>query len=297
MKLLIKAIILLFGISVIGQNQNQTPGTIQLKEMIDNYNKRQIAEFVDYLLPRYYNNDQKAKKDFVEMWKKILKNDSDIFTYEKLLKSTKSENQIQSLFQIKFRENRKSYIIGISEDDGKRWTFSQPINENAHFEDILRSIPTLDHSFAKIIDPRFGNRLKYEIGETISPFNYLDIYGNEISSGSLKGNVIVLNYWGTWCAPCVKEIPELNELVKKFKSENVSFIALAINTSSENLIKNFLPKNPFSYNIVLIDKDKYYINAFPTHVVINNQNVVVDIIEGYSKANVEKLKNTIQKAL
>ncbi|MUP47410.1 TlpA family protein disulfide reductase [Gramella sp. BOM4] len=295
MKFLINALILLFGISVIGQNQNQTSGAVQLKEMIEVYNKKQIEEYVDYLLPRYYNNDLANKEKFVEIWMKILKNDSDKFTYEKFLKSTKSGDQIQSLFQIDFRG--KSYIVGISNDDGKTWKFSQPINENAQFGQILKTIPTLDHSFAIIIDPKFGHRLKYEIGEKISPFKYSDIYGNEISSESLKGNVVVLNFWGTWCAPCIKEIPELNELVKKFKSENVSFIAPAINTSSENLVNNFLPKNPFSYDIVLIDQDKYNITAFPTHIVINNQNVVVDIIEGYSKANVEKLKNTIQKAL
>ncbi|NEV95040.1 TlpA family protein disulfide reductase [Psychroflexus sp. YR1-1] len=296
-KLLITAIILFFGISVIGQNQNQITSTVQVNEMIEVYNKKQIEEYVDYLLPRYYKNDQAKKEKFVEIWKKILKNDSDKFTYERLIKSTKSGDQIQSLFQINFRENSKSYIVGISEDEGETWKFSQPINENAQFGQILKSIPTLDHSFAKIIDPEFGHRLKYEIGETISPFNYSDIYGNEISSESIKDNVIVLNFWGTWCAPCIKEIPELNELVKKFKSENVSFIAPAINTSRKNLINNFLPINPFSYSIVLIDQDKYNITSFPTHIVINNQNVVVDIIKGYSKANVEKLENTIQKAL
>ena len=265
--------------------------------MINIYNKRDIPQYVDYLLPAYYGNDQRAKEDFIKLWSKILKNDTDNLEFKKLLKLTNSGDQIQALFEINFRDKRKSYIIGISDNGGEMWKFSQPINEEAQFRKVLRSIPTLDHSFANIIDPKFNNRITYKIGEKILPFNYTDIYGKEVSSQSLKGNVIVLNFWGTWCAPCIKEIPELNELVKKFKNENVRFIAPSVNTKKDMLVNNFLTKHPFLYDIVIIEGNDYSVTTFPTHIIINQENEVIDIIEGYSKANTEKLEYTIRQTL
>jgi thiol-disulfide isomerase/thioredoxin len=49
---------------------------------------------------------------------------------------------------------------------------------------------------------------------------------NPIINDSLKGKTIVINVWATWCKPCLQEIPELNQLVEDFKSEEVVFIAL-----------------------------------------------------------------------
>ncbi|MDT0648388.1 TlpA disulfide reductase family protein [Zunongwangia sp. F260] len=287
----------LIGFSVLGQADYRTSASTQIQQMIDVYNNRDIPRYVDFLLPAYYGNDQKVKMDFIEIWRKILKNDTDNFEFKKLMKLTHSGDQVQALFQINFRDKRKSYIIGISDNEGKIWKFSQPLSEDAQFDKILKSIPTLDHSFAKLIDPNFNNRINYNIGEEISPFNYTDIYGNEISSQALKGNVIVLNFWGTWCAPCIKEIPELNELVEKFKNENVSFIAPAVNTNKNMLVKNFLTKHPFLYDIVIVEGNNYSVTTFPTHIIINQKNEVVDIIEGYSKANTEELEKTIKQTL
>ncbi len=287
----------LIGHSVLGQNDNHTSASNQLQQMIEVYNKRDIPNYVNYLLPIYYGNDQRAKKDFIEIWRRILKNDTDNFEFKKLLKLTTSGDQIQALFQIHFRDEKKSFIIGVSDNEGETWKFSQPLNQEAQFDKVLRLIPALDHSFAKIIDPKFKKRISYQIGETISPFDYTDIYGKEVSSQSLKGNVIVLNFWGTWCAPCIKEIPELNELVQKYKNHKVSFIAPAVNTDKDMLVDKFLTKHPFLYDIVIIEGDNYSISTFPTHIIINQKNEVIDIIEGYSKANTEKLENTIRQTL
>lgn len=297
----IRSILIIFsfliGYSVFGQINYRTSASTQLQQMIEVFNNRDIPKYVDYLLPVYYGNDQGAKKDFIEIWGKILKNDTDNFEFKKLLKLTHSGDQIQALFQIYFRDKRMSYIIGISDNEGDTWKFTQPLNEEVQFNTILRFIPTLDHSFAKLIDPKFNDRIKYRIGETISPFYYTDIDGTEVSSKSLKGNVIVLNFWGTWCAPCIKEIPELNELVQKFSNYKVSFIAPAVNTNKDMLVNKFLTKHPFLYDIVIIEGDNYSVTTFPTHIVINQKNKVIDIIEGYSKANIGKLENIIRQTL
>lgn len=295
-KLKLVLLIILITHSSFGQDNIRDSAFSQIQEMIDFYNKREIPKYVDFLLPVYYGNDNKNKVLFSEMWEKILKQDTAKFKQIVLSKVTKSENQYQALFYGDFRNN-KSYIIGISDDDGKKWNFTQFINKNVKFDQLLETIPTLNHSFSKIVDTKFGERINYKIGETISPFKFNDINGNEISSKSLKGKVIVLNFWGTWCAPCVKEIPELNKLTKKYNNENLKFIAPAISTSKEILKNSFLPKHPFSYDIVLINGDDYVISSYPTHVIINQNLEVVEIITGYSEENIKKLEQTINKTL
>jgi thiol-disulfide isomerase/thioredoxin len=295
-KLKLIFLFILIAHSTFGQDDIHTSASVQIQEMINFYNKREIPKYVDYLLPVYYGNENKYKEQFSKMWEKVLKKDTSKIKVIELLKLAKSENQYQALFHINFR-NGKSYIIGISDNEGKNWKFTQAMNENIKFDQILEKIPTLNHSFAKNIDIKFGKRISYKIGKIISPFNYTDINGNKISSKTLKGKIIVLNFWGRWCAPCVKEIPQLNELVEKYNNDKVKFIAPAIGTTKETLINNFLPKHPFLYQIVVIDGNDYVISSFPTHVIINKKNEVIEIIKGYSEENIQKLKNIINENL
>ncbi|MFB9052706.1 TlpA family protein disulfide reductase [Formosa undariae] len=294
-KRILSLLILLFTQASFGQEDIHTSATKQVNEMITFYNKREIPKYVDYLLPVYYGNENKYKEKFTETWERILKQDTDNFKLVGLLKLAKSENQYQALFHINFK-NGMSYIIGVSED-GKKWSFTQPFSEKMKFNQLLEIIPTLDLALAESIDSKFGKRINYQIGEIISPFNFDDINETEISSESLKGKVIVLNFWGTWCAPCVKEIPELNKLVEKFNSEDIKFIAPAITTTKELLKNSFLPKHPFLYDIVVIDGDDYVISSYPTHVIINQNQEVIEIITGYSEDNIKKLEQIINHVL
>ncbi|SFN65673.1 Thiol-disulfide isomerase or thioredoxin [Chryseobacterium oleae] len=100
-------------------------------------------------------------------------------------------------------------------------------------------------------------------------FTVTDMKGKKYQLSKLKNKTVVLNFWYTNCGPCIKEIPELNELVKA--NPDVIFIAFAEDKS--NITKKFLTKHPFTYAIVP-DASKisrqYGIAAFPTHYVVKN---------------------------
>jgi len=70
-----------------------------------------------------------------------------------------------------------------------------------------------------------------------SPF-YKEYYSKE--------GLVVLNLWATWCAPCVEEMPILNEVKSYYKNQNIKFISLSIDTDSVKL-KNFISKGNFDY--------------------------------------------------
>ena len=71
------------------------------------------------------------------------------------------------------------------------------------------------------------------IGMNAPVFSVKDIQGNKKSLNSLKGKIIILNFWFIECKPCVREMPELNNLVKKYKNDNVEFIGFSGNGSMQ----------------------------------------------------------------
>ncbi len=95
-----------------------------------------------------------------------------------------------------------------------------------------------------------------------------------------KGKIVLLNYWATWCAPCIKEMPELNRLQNKYQDQGLIVIALS-DEDKERLIK-FAKKNPFivtaayskEFNWAGIQSER------PMTFLINREGVIVDYFTG-----------------
>jgi uncharacterized protein (TIGR03435 family) len=103
--------------------------------------------------------------------------------------------------------------------------------------------------------------------------------GASVDAKSLHGKVVVLEFWATWCGPCVAAIPHLNELADKFKDQPVQFIA--ITAEDEATIKPFLTKRPIHAWIAL-DTDRamnsaYAIRSIPHTVVLGKDGKIAAI--------------------
>lgn len=127
-------------------------------------------------------------------------------------------------------------------------------------------------------------------------FQLKDLEGKVWSLKELRGKTVVLNFWFTSCAPCIKEIPELNKLVQEYKNKNVVFLALTYNTQPQ--VEGFIKKRVFNY-AQLTDAseviEKYNIFYFPTSFVINKNGMVKGVLES-STAVYNDLKTIIDAA-
>ncbi|ADQ80959.1 Redoxin domain protein [Paludibacter propionicigenes WB4] len=283
--------------SITAQNSFEKTALSQAKEMANYSNSHDFKKYVDYLLPFNYGNNSNNKEKLSEMFKRSSESDTATIRVVKTVKSIINKDQYQILILCRER-NRDHYIFGISNDKGKNWLFTQPQQTKMNFNALQEMIPTISTSFSPLVDPKFGKRINYIKGEKIAPFKFTDINGKILSSDSLKGKVIVLNFWSMSCGPCIKEIPDLNELVAKMKSKEVVFIAPAVYTSKDDIVKYLLPKHPFSYQIVCIENDDdYNVNSFPTHVIIDQNMNIVYKYDAYSKENTKKMEEILMGLL
>jgi len=104
-------------------------------------------------------------------------------------------------------------------------------------------------------------------------FKINDMEGKEIELESLKGKVVVMNFWFINCSPCVEEMPELNSLVKKYK-DNEDVVFLAITHDKKANVEAFLKKKAFDYNILPDAQqimDDYIVMGFPTNIVLDKK--------------------------
>lgn len=136
------------------------------------------------------------------------------------------------------------------------------------------------------------------IGTEATFFSATDINGNEYSLNSLKGKIIVMNFWFVQCKPCIMEMPELNKLVKNYKSKNVVFLGFATNKKSK--IDSFLKKNNFSYNIIPSSKkiaSDYKVSSYPTHIIIDKKSKIVYSTSGLSPNTITDIEETIERLI
>ncbi len=132
-------------------------------------------------------------------------------------------------------------------------------------------------------------------------FSFTSSAGEYISLEDLKGKVIVLDFWGTWCPPCVESVPELRNLNKRYSKEP-SFVLIGISSDSdEDKWRDFTDKNKMTWPQYL-DRDRkiqraFGIRAFPTYMVIDHEGIVQfqSIGAGWTKA--ANLDDAIRKAV
>ncbi|WAC12472.1 peroxiredoxin family protein [Dyadobacter pollutisoli] len=119
-------------------------------------------------------------------------------------------------------------------------------------------------------------------------FKLTDLQGKRWTLQDLRGKIVVLNFWFTSCAPCIEEMPELNELVKDYDGKNVVFLALTFNSGEQ--VKTFQKKRTFNYTLLPnsreVDK-KYQINLWPTSIVIDQAGDIKMIMHSSPKVREE----------
>lgn len=89
--------------------------------------------------------------------------------------------------------------------------------------------------------------------ETLPDLRLPTLDGRELSSSTWAGEVLVLNFWATWCPPCLREMPLLDEWHQAYGNQGLQITGIAIDRAEE--VADFLEDNPVSYPILLGNRD------------------------------------------
>ena len=121
--------------------------------------------------------------------------------------------------------------------------------------------------------------------KTYNDVTFKDKNQKNVNLDEFKGKLLLLNFWATWCAPCLKEIPELLELKKKY-SNDLDVIFISVDANPPKVIPKFLKKNNFKNISIYLDKnlklsEKLGVKVMPTTIIVNNSLEEISRVKGY----------------
>lgn len=117
--------------------------------------------------------------------------------------------------------------------------------------------------------------------------------GEKVQLEDLRGKVVFLNLWATWCAPCIAEMPGIDELSKKMEDEEVVFLMLSLDQDFEKA-RTFHKRKGFSFDVYAVDGNlpqMYYSQSIPTTFVISGNGELVLTHTGMADYNTKEFQN------
>ncbi|WP_445712828.1 redoxin domain-containing protein [Flavobacterium sp.] len=148
-----------------------------------------------------------------------------------------------------------------------------------HKIDTIAQNSNLISNLKEILYPK----KKTQIGDFITDFELPNENNVLINTESYRGNILIIDFWASWCAPCRKKIPQLAKLYKKYKSQNVKILSISLDVDRLKWIKaiqkenmeweNVIENNEFEGEVV----KTYGVKAIPSIFLIDDKGVLIAI--------------------
>ena len=149
-----------------------------------------------------------------------------------------------------------------------------------------------------------GKELYLDKGDKAYNFKVNMIDDTEISLSDLKGKVVLLNFWATWCGPCLREFAEIPEtILKPFGDKDFVFIPIAIGQKKETVVKKMkdLKKYGVEFNSGYDTYSKiwneYATGGIPKNFLIDQNGVIQYTSKGFSEGSLDKIASEIESLL
>ncbi|OBY65566.1 hypothetical protein LPB3_04185 [Polaribacter vadi] len=214
-------------------------------------------------------------------------------------------NQVKEIFFDKTSNIVKQIIFKAELDnlqEYNEWNISNVNFDNYKAKDLELKFQTItkDYEFKDYQPPSKEANLPLAKGQKVIDFKgqYLSKNKSEFDLANFSNNIIILDFWYRTCPPCIKSIPQLNNIYKKYESKGVKLFGvndIDTDSLSRALLIPFRQKEKINYPIVLTDKsisEKYKIVGYPTLYIINKDGEIEFSKLGYSE-NLEKEVDSI----
>jgi len=271
-----------------------------------------------YFDPKEWDRFMKmAAYPYNETFAKVLyaqgKTDTALYYLEKALQNEDLENmrpettQLYSSLLIAEHHNEKAYKLLRREAELGRATNVMVDQFKTLYTKLTgKNSDLVMDSIQKNVNSRYVQEVSKKIitGQQAFNFNLKTLDGNTVSLKSLRGKVVVLDFWATWCVPCIKSLPTMIKISEK--NPDVVFLYIATREEESNTvqrIKKFMKKHQFTFKVLLDIPDKnnpksfvtqynYKIEGIPAKVVIDKNGAIKFSSVGFRSES--ELSNDLQ---
>lgn len=126
--------------------------------------------------------------------------------------------------------------------------------------------------------------------ESAPSFTLKDLDGNDVSLSDFEGKLVILDFWATWCPPCVMEIPHFIELYEQYKDRGFAMVGISLDREGIDVVRAFAQKHDMNYPILMSDGQvaQAYggINSIPTTFILDSAGNIRRKYVGYRDKSV-----------
>ncbi|HET9219882.1 MAG TPA: redoxin domain-containing protein, partial [Terriglobia bacterium] len=201
--------------------------------------------------------------------------------------------EFRRVLEISDQDPIVSYNLGVTLLKFNKDT--EGIHELQNF--VARSGNTMEATTARklIADPRRAR-------ENFAPdFTLTTLDGEYVTLEDLKGKVVLLDFWGTWCPPCRESTPSLVRYSKKHSSEIFVMLGVAVNEPSDAGWREYVEKNKMAWPQYIDSSRKisnlFKITAFPTYITIDADGIIRDRRTGWNSETMTNIDDQVKKAV
>lgn len=147
---------------------------------------------------------------------------------------------------------------------------------------------------------RTDNSIAY--GDNAPDFILSDISGSQVSLSSLKGKVVLLEFWATWCPPCKEAVPELKAIYEKYRERGFVLLGVAVDKGADNktAVASYVKKHSITYPVLYDDNNtnrSYRVTSIPTSFIIDKTGKVVNRRVGFIPGSTDNISKDIEALL
>ncbi|WP_187263003.1 TlpA disulfide reductase family protein [Pontibacter beigongshangensis] len=128
-------------------------------------------------------------------------------------------------------------------------------------------------------------------------FKMTNLDGKTVSFESLRGKVVFLNIWATWCPPCVAEMPNIQRLYEKVGSDKIAFVMLSVDEGGQEKVQKFINKKGYTFPVYMPASQfpqEFYSNAIPTTFIISPEDKIVAKQEGMAEYDTPEVREFLK---
>lgn len=131
-------------------------------------------------------------------------------------------------------------------------------------------------------------------------FNVTTLDGQKLSTETLRGKVVLVDMWATWCAPCRESFPFYERLARKYAERDFVIVAISVD-EEESVVRKFLQEHPVSFEVVFDAghrlAEQFTPPTMPTSFLFDRRGQVREIHEGFDADDRDEIEASIKRLL